>query len=76
MLGGFRLFIVKNKLFCLFARKMELCVGKWEMWAICACLIVFSMESVRDIFVDVIKGYPDLTVHLTLFNVTIAEGEP
>ena len=26
--------------------------------------------------VDVIHEYPDLTVHLTLFNATIAEGEP
>jgi 8-oxo-dGTP diphosphatase len=25
---------------------------------------------------DVIHEYPDLTVHLTLFNATIAEGEP
>ena len=32
--------------------------------------------SVGDIFMDVIHEYPDLTVHLTLFNATIAEGEP
>ena len=32
--------------------------------------------SVGDIFMDVIHDYPDLTVHLTLFNATIAEGEP
>ena len=25
---------------------------------------------------DVVHKYPDLTVHLTLFNATIAEGEP
>ena len=25
---------------------------------------------------DVIHEYPDLTVHLTLFDATIAEGEP
>ena len=25
---------------------------------------------------DVIHEYPDLTVHLTLFNATIVEGEP
>ena len=25
---------------------------------------------------DVVCEYPDLTVHLTLFNATIAEGEP
>lgn len=32
--------------------------------------------SVGDVFMDVIYVYPDLTVHLTLFNATIAEGEP
>ena len=32
--------------------------------------------SVSDVFMDVVHEYPDLTVHLTLFNVTIAEGEP
>ena len=32
--------------------------------------------SVGDVFVEVIHGYPDITVHLTLFNATIAEGEP
>lgn len=32
--------------------------------------------SVRDVFMDVIHEHPDLTVHLTLFNATIAEGEP
>ena len=32
--------------------------------------------SVGDTFMDVIHEYPDLTVHLTLFNATIAEGEP
>ena len=32
--------------------------------------------SVGDIFIDVVHEYPDLTVHLTLFNATIAEGEP
>ena len=30
----------------------------------------------RDIFMDVVHEYPDLTVHLTLFNASIAEGEP
>ena len=45
------------------------------MWAICACLIEFSIESVSDVFMDVINGYPDLTVQLTLFNAIIAEGE-
>lgn len=32
--------------------------------------------SVDDVFMDVIHEYPDLTVHLTIFNATIAEGEP
>ena len=32
--------------------------------------------SVGDIFMDVVHEYPDLTVHLTLFKATIAEGEP
>ena len=31
---------------------------------------------VGNVFMDVIHEYPDLTVHLTLFNATIAEGEP
>ena len=32
--------------------------------------------SVGDVFMDVVHEYPDLTVHLILFNATIAEGEP
>ena len=32
--------------------------------------------AVGDVFMDVVHEYPDLTVHLTLFNATIAEGEP
>ena len=32
--------------------------------------------SVCDVFMDVTHEYPDLTVHLMLFNATIAEGEP
>lgn len=32
--------------------------------------------AVRDVFMDVIHEYPDLTVHLTLFNASIAEGTP
>ena len=32
--------------------------------------------SVGDVFMDVVHEYPDLTVHLTLFNATIAEGVP
>ena len=32
--------------------------------------------SVGDVFMDVVHEYPDLTVHLMLFNATIAEGVP
>lgn len=32
--------------------------------------------SVGDVFMDVVHEYPDITVHLTLFNSTIAEGVP
>ena len=32
--------------------------------------------DVGDVFMDVTHEYPDLAVHLTLFNATIAEGEP
>ena len=30
----------------------------------------------QDVFMDVVHAYPDLTVHLTLFNAVIAEGVP
>ena len=32
--------------------------------------------SVGDMFMDVVHEYPDLTVHLTLFNAAILEGIP
>lgn len=32
--------------------------------------------AVGGIFMDVIHEYPDLTVHLTLFHATVANGEP
>lgn len=32
--------------------------------------------SVGDVFMDVVHEYPDITVHLTLFNAAIAEGTP
>ena len=32
--------------------------------------------SVGAVFMDVIHEYPDLTVHLTLFNAIISAGEP
>ena len=31
---------------------------------------------VGDLFMDVVHTYPDITVHLTLFHATIAEGVP
>ena len=47
-----------------------------------AFLTVASREELditvapRDVFMEVIHEYPDLTVRLTLFNATIAEGTP
>ena len=35
-----------------------------------------GLLSVDDVFMDVIQGYHDLIIHLTLFNATIADGEP
>ena len=32
--------------------------------------------SVGEVFMDVVHEYPDLTVHLTLFHATIADGVP
>ena len=32
--------------------------------------------SVGDIFMEVDHQYPDISIHLTLFNAEIAEGEP
>ena len=32
--------------------------------------------NVGDIFMEVVHEYPDITVHLTLFNAIIAEGVP
>lgn len=32
--------------------------------------------SVGDVFMEVVHEYPDIMVHLTLFNATIAEDEP
>ena len=31
---------------------------------------------VGDVFMDVLHEYPDLTVHLTLYNAAIADGQP
>ena len=32
--------------------------------------------DVQDIFMDVVHKYPDITVHLTLYNAAIADGIP
>ena len=32
--------------------------------------------DVGDVFMDVVHEYPDITIHLTLFNATISEGVP
>ena len=32
--------------------------------------------SVGDVFMDVVHEYPDITVHLTLFNAKISNGTP
>ena len=32
--------------------------------------------SVGEVFMDVIHEYPDITIHLTLFNASLEEGEP
>lgn len=32
--------------------------------------------SVGDVFMDVVHEYPDITIHLTLFNATIKKGTP
>ena len=32
--------------------------------------------NVGDVFMEVVHEYPDITVHLTLFTATIAEGVP
>ena len=35
-----------------------------------------TLLSVGDVFMDVVHEYLDITVHLTLFSATIADGEP
>ncbi len=32
--------------------------------------------TVGDVFTDVVHEYPDITVHLTLYHATVAEGTP
>jgi 8-oxo-dGTP diphosphatase len=56
--------------------KVELGETK-EQALICECQEELAVTlSVGDVFMDVVHEYPDLTVHLTLFNATIDEGEP
>lgn len=56
--------------------KVELCETK-EQALIRECQEELAITlSVGDVFMDVIHEYPDITVHLTLFNATIAEGIP
>ena len=56
--------------------KVEFCETK-EQALIRECREELNvLLSVGHVFMDVIHEYPDLTVHLTLFNATIAEGEP
>ena len=52
--------------------------GKTKEWALIReCKEELNiLLSVGNVFMDVVHEYPDLTVHLTLFNATIAEGEP
>ena len=41
------------------------------------CMEELGIElDVGDIFTEVIHEYPDITVHLTLFNATISRGTP
>ena len=56
--------------------KVELGEAK-EQALIRECREELAIElCVGDVFMDVTHEYPDITVHLTLFNATIAEGEP
>lgn len=32
--------------------------------------------AVEDVYMDVVHQYPDIQVHLTLFNATVAQGSP
>lgn len=32
--------------------------------------------AVEDVYMDVVHQYPDIKVHLTLFNATVAQGSP
>lgn len=48
-----------------------------EQALICECQEELAVTlSIGDAFMDVVHEYPDLTVHLTLFNAAILEGIP
>ena len=83
--------IIKDDLvFCCKRKPFGECANKWEFPGgkieigetkeealIRECREELAVTlAVGDIFMDVTHEYPDLTVHLTLFNATIAEGEP
>ena len=56
--------------------KVELCETK-EQALIRECREELNiLLCVGDVFMEVIHEYPDIKVHLTLFNATIAEGKP
>ena len=56
--------------------KVEFCETK-EQALIRECQEELAITLlVGDVFMDVVHEYPDITVHLTLFNATIAEGVP
>ena len=38
--------------------------------------IMTPILVIFEVFMEVLHDYPELTVHLTLFNATISEGEP
>ena len=39
-------------------------------------LIDSKVMKIGDVFMEVVHAYPDITVHLTLFNAAISEGIP
>ena len=56
--------------------KVEQCETK-EQALIRECKEELSIVlNVGDVFMEVVHEYPDITVHLTLFNATIVEGAP
>ena len=56
--------------------KVEMGETKEEALVRECCEELDVLLSVGEVFMDVTHEYPDLTVHLTLFHASIAEGEP